>query len=161
FKPGYGFHVAGLATPSAQWRIGVTYRSEVKVKIDDGDASFTQIPTGDPSLDGVVAANLPPGQPVTTELVFPAMTSVGVAWSPRQDWTAEADFLWTQWSAFEKLALRFPQDPTLNLDLVENYDDQFQIRLGAEHRLPLWTYRLGYYYDHSPAPSESVTPLLP
>src|SRR4029077_18002560 len=27
FTPGYGFHVAGLATPSAQWRIGVTYRS--------------------------------------------------------------------------------------------------------------------------------------
>jgi long-chain fatty acid transport protein len=89
------------------------------------------------------------------------MTSVGVAWSPSADWTGEADFLWTQWSAFEKLALRFPKDPSLNQDLIENYDDQFQIRLGAEHRMPLWTYRFGYYYDHSPAPSESVTPLLP
>ena len=161
FKPGYGFHVAGLATPSKDWRIGVTYRSEVKVKIDNGKASFTQIPTGDPSLDGVVAANLPPGQPVTTDLVFPGMLTGGVAWNPQPDWTTEVDLLWTQWSAFDKLALRFPQDPTLNQDLVENYKDQIQIRAGAERRLPTWTYRFGYYYDHTPAPPESVTPLLP
>jgi long-chain fatty acid transport protein len=161
YTPGYGFHLAALATPTEQWRIGATYRSEVKVKIDDGDASFTQIPTGDPSLDGVVAANLPPGQPVTTELVFPGMISGGVAWNPRPEWTTEVDVLWTQWSAFDKLSLRFPKDPSLNQDIDENYDDQIQIRAGAERRLPTWTYRFGYYYDHSPAPSESVTPLLP
>jgi long-chain fatty acid transport protein len=161
YKPGYGFHLAALVTPNEQWRIGATYRSEVKVKIDDGDASFTQIPTGDPSFDGVVAAGLPPGQPVTTELVFPGMLSGGVAWNLRPDWTTEVDVLWTQWSAFDKLSLRFPKDPSLNQDLVENYDDQIQIRAGAEHRLATWMYRFGYYYDHSPAPSESVTPLLP
>jgi len=161
YKEGYGFHAALLATPSEQWRVGVTYRSTVKVKIDDGNATFTQIPTGDPALDGVVAANLPPGQPVTTELVFPGMLSGGVAWNPRPDWTYEVDLLWTQWSAFDKLALRFPKDPTLDQDIIENYDDQFQIRLGAEHRMATWTGRFGYYYDHSPAPSESVTPLLP
>jgi long-chain fatty acid transport protein len=161
YKPGYGFHLAALVTPNEQWRIGATYRSEVKVKIDDGDASFTQIPTGDPSFDGAVAAGLPPGQPVTTELVFPGMLSGGVAWNLRPDWTTEVDVLWTQWSAFDKLSLRFPKDPSLNQDLVENYDDQIQIRAGAEHRLATWMYRFGYYYDHSPAPSESVTPLLP
>ena len=87
--------------------------------------------------------------------------SGGVAWNPHPDWTTEVDLLWTQWSAFDKLPLRFPKDPTLNVDLVENYDDQIQIRAGAEHRLPTWTYRFGYYYDHSPVPPESVTPLLP
>jgi len=161
YKTGYGFHVAGLVTPAAGWRLGLTYRSTVKVKIDNADATFSQIPTGDPSLDAVVAASLPPGQPVTTELKFPGMVSGGVAWDPKPDWTVEVDALWTQWSAFDKLSLQFPKDPALDQDIIENYDDQLQIRVGAEHRMAMWTGRLGYYYDHSPAPPESVTPLLP
>jgi long-chain fatty acid transport protein len=161
FTPDFGWNLAVLATPTPAWKVGVTYRSEVKVSVDDGDATFSQILTGDAALDAVVAASLPPNQTVTTELVFPAMLSGGVAWLPKEDWTVEVDALWTQWSAFDKLALRFPSDPTLNTDIVENYDDQFQIRAGAEHRMPLWTARFGYYYDQSPAPTESVTPLLP
>jgi long-chain fatty acid transport protein len=98
---------------------------------------------------------------VTTELKFPAILSGGVSWDPRTDWTVEVDALWTQWSAFDKLSLRFPSDPSLNQDIVENYDDQFQIRAGAEHRMAMWKARFGYYYDKSPAPTESVTPLLP
>ena len=52
-------------------------------------------------------------------------------------------------------------DPSLDLDIVEKYDDQFQIRAGAEHRMAMWKARFGYYFDKSPAPTESVTPLLP
>jgi len=161
FKPGYGFHVATLLSPWERWRIGFTYRSKVKVDVDDGRATFTQIPTGDPALDATVAGSLPPNQPVTTQLVFPATTSLGVAWDPMPEWTYEVDALWTQWSAFEKLPLKFPKDPSLDTDLIENYEDQFQLRAGAEYRDEKMTYRLGYYYDHSPAPPESVTPILP
>ena len=161
FTPDFGWNLAVLATPTPAWKVGVTYRSEVKVSVDEGDATFSQILTGDAALDAVVAASLPPNQTVTTELVFPAMLSGGVAWLPKEDWTVEVDALWTQWSAFDKLSLRFPSDPTLNTDIIENYDDQFQIRAGAEHRMALWTARFGYYFDHAAAPTESVTPLLP
>ena len=125
------------------------------------DATFTQIPTGDSLLDVTVAAQVPPSQGVATELVFPASLSAGLAWTGTSGWTYEADFIWTQWSAFEKLPLMFDQSPALNTAIIENYDDQFAIRVGAEHRLATWTYRLGYYFDSAAAPSESVTPLLP
>jgi len=161
FKPGYGFHLATLMSPWDQWRLALTYRSEVKVKVDDGRATFRQIPTGDAALDATVAAGKPADQPVATDLVFPAMLSAGIAWDPAPDWTYEVDGLWTQWSAFEKLPLRFPKQPALNQDLVEDYGDQFQVRVGAEHRLQRMSVRLGYYYDQSPAPPESVTPVLP
>src|SRR5262245_57748993 len=43
FEPDFGWHLAALATPNKQLKVGVTYRSEVNVKVDQGDATFTQI----------------------------------------------------------------------------------------------------------------------
>ena len=161
FKPGYGFNAGALFVPDDQWKVGLTYRSKIEVQIDGGDATFTQILTGNPAFDAQVAAQLPASQEVTTKTKFPAMYALGVAWDPMPDWTWEVSGHWTQWSAFDELKLEFPTDPTLDATITENYDDQFQVRLGAEHRLDNWCYRFGYYYDEAAAPSESVTPLLP
>lgn len=161
FTPGLGFHAAVHAQPGSRLKLGATYRSRVEVQVDDGRATFEQIPTGDPVLDALVAANKPANQPVRTELVFPAMLSLGLAWDPTPDWTVALDGVWAEWSAFDKLALRFPSDPSLDRDIIEEYEDTFAIRTGAEHRLERWTYRFGYYFDPAAAPVESVTPLLP
>ena len=160
YKSGYGWNGAVLLTPGDLWRVALSYRARVDVDVD-GDAAFTQIPSGDPARDAVVAANLPPGQPVHTTLKFPAIVSLGAAWKPAPAWTVEGDFNWTQWKAFDALDLTFPSDPSLNLDLVENYHDSFQLRLGAEHRLAGHTYRFGYYFDQAAAPPASVSPILP
>lgn len=161
FTPGYGFNVAMLADLAPEWRFGVTYRSKVEVKVDDGKAKFTQIFTGDAALDAAVTAGLPANQTVKTDLVFPAVLAIGLSWQPRPEWTYEVDGNWTAWSAFEKLPLKFPSDPALDQDVIEDYADQWAVRVGAEHRLATWTYRLGYYFDQAAAPPESVTPLLP
>lgn len=159
--PGYGFNLAALANPWTNWRLGLSYKSKVKVDVDDGRATFTQIPTGDPAVDAAVAAGMPVNQSVKTRLVFPASFTWGLAWNPMPDWTYEIDGVWTQWSAFDKLPLKFAKDSSLDQDIVEDYSDQYQVRVGAEHRLERWTYRVGYYYDQAAAPAESVTPLLP
>ncbi len=161
FTPAYGWHAAMLRNFATTWRLALTYKSKIKVKVDDGRATFTQIPTGDPAVDAAVLAGLPPSQTVKTELVFPAQFVGGLAWNPTPEWTYEIDGVWTGWSAFEKLPLTFSKTASLNSDLIENYNDQWAIRVGAEHRLASYTYRLGYYYDSAAAPTESVTPLLP
>ena len=160
--PGYGFNLATLFSLNEQWKFGGYYRSKVDVEIDDGEATFKQKLTGNASLDAAVAAGLPASQnDVATTLHFPAILSVGAAWTPRPEWTWEMDFNWTQWSAFDSLVLKFPSEETLNTSIPEEYDDSFRISVGAEHRLPTWTYRFGYYFDEAAAPTESVTPLLP
>ncbi len=161
YKSGSGFNVAVLWSPKDDWRLGGTYRSKINVKIDGADATFTQIPSGDPNVDAQIAANLPPNQGVSTTLHFPAMYSLGAAWNPAADWTWEADFNWTQWKAFDALVLTFDKTPSINTSIVENYKDSFRLGLGAEHRLAGYTYRFGYYFDQAAAPVESVTPLLP
>jgi long-chain fatty acid transport protein len=160
FKPAYGWNGALLADLWTNWRLGVVVRSKILVDVDNGRATFTQIPTGDPNLDAAVAAQMPANQKVQTQLTFPASFAWGLAWNPQPEWTYEVDGVWTGWSAFEKLPLRFA-DASLDRDLVENYHDQYQVRAGAEHRGARWNWRAGYYYDQEAAPPESVTPLLP
>lgn len=161
-KPGYGFNLATLWMPNDRWKFGAYYRSQVDVDIDDGEATFTQIPTGNAGFDAAVAAGLPGTQDdVKTTLHFPAMWSLGVAWHPTPAWTWEVDFNWTQWTAFDSLKLEFPSSPDLNTTLPEDYGDAFRLSVGAEHRLSRFTYRFGYYFDQAAAPTESVTPLLP
>jgi len=161
FKPGYGFHVAVSGRPSEKWRVGGVFRSEISVDVNDGRATFTQLPTGDPALDAVIAAGMPANQGVATQLAFPSSFAVGAAWQPAPPWTVELDGVWTGWAAFETLPLQFSQDPSLDQVLIEDYNDQFAVRLGAEYRLDRCAYRFGYYFDQAAAPVESVTPLLP
>ncbi len=161
WKPGPGWNAALVFTPNAQWKVGAYYRSKIVVHIDDADVSFAQIPTGDPVLDALLAGELPPAQGVSTVLRFPAMWSVGAAFQPRPAWTVETDFQLHEWKVFSDLPLTFSETPAINTTRIENYGTGWQIRAGAEHRLPAFTYRFGYYFDHSPAPTEAVTPLLP
>jgi long-chain fatty acid transport protein len=161
FTPGWGYHVALNGRPTESWRLGAMYRSQIDVDVTDGRATFTQIPTGDPALDAVVAANQPPNQPVATKLVFPASVTLAIAWTPSAEWTYEVDGIWTGWSAFQELDLEFPEDPSLDQTIVEDYNDQFAVRVGTERRFPRYALRGGYYYDQAAAPAESVTPLLP
>ncbi len=159
YKAGYGWNAAVSVIPSERWKFGATYRSKVIAK-PKGDATFTQIPTGDPAFDAGVAASLPPNQGVSTVLRLPAIWSVGAAWL-LPNWTVEADAVYTEWSLFTDLPIRFDQTPAKDRTITEDYDDTWAFRFGAEHRLPAFTYRFGYYYEQEAAPSQSVSPILP
>jgi len=159
YQPGYGWNAALWWQPLASTQVGLSYRSRFGIDVD-GTVDFTQIATGNPIIDGSVAAQLV-DQDVASTLSFPAIWSLGVAYSPTAAWTFEADFNWTEWSFFKELPLEYKSTPALNSSVKEEYQDQWQVRLGAEHRLPRWTYRFGYYYDRAAAPVQSVTPLLP
>jgi long-chain fatty acid transport protein len=165
FIPGYGWNAAVLYSPGSEWRFGATYRSKVVVDAD-ADATFEQIPytAGTPTFNAqfnaAVAAALPPDQGVSTVLRFPATWTVGTAWT-RGGWTAALDLLIIEWSVFTDLPIEFETTPEISRVIIEDYNDSFQIRAGAEHRLDRFTYRFGYYFDQGAAPDESVTPLLP
>jgi long-chain fatty acid transport protein len=159
WSSGYGWNAALAWTPEERWDLGFAYRGKVVVDAE-GDAEFDQIPTGNAAFDAGVAASLPADQGVSTVLRFPAIWQAGVAFRPWDDWTLEGDVVLTEWSVFRDLPLRF-DDPSINTTIVEDYEDTFAYRFGAEHRLEDWSYRFGYYFEEQSAPSASVSPLLP
>ena len=158
---GFGFNAGLLAKVSDSLSAGIHYRHKVSAGYD-GIATFTQLPTGNAQLDTSLAARLPQGnQPVTTAIDFPAFASGGVAYTSG-DWTFEVDANWYQWSTFRRLSLVFTDRPDLNQDIVENYKNSWQYRMGLERRIgETYAVRGGYFFDQSPAPAASVSPLLP
>ncbi len=156
---GIGFNLGLLGKPSESISVGASYRHSVNIDYT-GTAAFTQLPTGNAQLDQALTARLPAGAlPVTTAIEFPSLFSVGVAWS-QSDWTVEADFNWYGWSSFDQLLLDF-EDDGLDQLIEEEYEDSFQFRFGLERSFGTWALRGGYYFDESPSPPESVSPLLP
>jgi long-chain fatty acid transport protein len=158
---GFGFNVGVMAKATDTLSIGLSYRHKVKVDYS-GTANFEPISTGSPELDVRVRASLPAGSlPLETSIEFPAMASFGFA-KAFGDWTFEADVNWYQWSTFDQLQLTFETEPRLNETIEEDYSNSFQYRFGIERVLnDAWAIRGGYFFDESPSPPESMSPLLP
>jgi long-chain fatty acid transport protein len=155
-----GWNVGVVVKPSPGLSVGAHYRHEVRVDYEGG-STFTQIPTGDPQLDALVASRLPPNPAVETAIAYPSILAVGVArdWT---EWTVAADLVFFGWESFDQLELTFPSQPELDTVIPENYENIWQFRTGVERRLDDgWAVRLGYHYDKTPVPTESVSPLLP
>ena len=156
-----GFNLGILAKPSDNLAIGLSYRHKVAADFS-GTASFTLLPTGNPQLDGAVAGRLPSGDvPVSTRIEFPSIVEVGVSYD-FGDWTAAADVDFQQWSSFNRLPLTFEGRPDLSTVVQEDYENSRVYRIGVERRIgEKWAVRGGYYFDESPSPPQSVSPLLP
>jgi long-chain fatty acid transport protein len=155
-----GWNVGVVVKPSPGLSFGAHYRHKVRVDYEGG-STFTQIPTGDPQLDALVASRLPQNPAVETAIEYPSILAVGVArdWT---EWTVAADLVFFGWESFDQLELTFPSQPELDTVIPENYENIWQFRTGVERRLDDgWAVRLGYHYDKTPVPTESVSPLLP
>lgn len=158
---GLGFNLGMLARLSESTSIGASYRHKVKAEYE-GSAVFTPLSTGNAQLDALIGAALPQGsQPVRTEIEFPGFASVGLA-QRFGAWTFEVDVNWYQWSTFDVLPITFTERPDLSEVIVEDYGDSFQYRFGVERELSeTWAVRGGYFWDETPSPPASVSPLLP
>jgi long-chain fatty acid transport protein len=160
---GLGWQVGLLYKGNESYSWGFSYRSTVTVDYG-GDARFTQISTGNPPLDDLLAATLPFGQAlaVATEIEFPAMATLGVAVALSRDALLELDVNWTGWSSFDTLVIGFVNAPQFDIVRPENWDDVYTYRLGARVGRPSGNeWRFGIVVDESPQPTASVSPLLP
>lgn len=156
-----GWNVGVLFKASDRIRFGASYRSEMDIDLE-GTADFTQIPTGNAQLDGLVALTFPKDDTISTTLPFPAVAAVGVAFSPTERVDVEFDITHMTWSRFESLDVQFDDQPARSFSREQNWDDASAYRLGANiEATPEWDVRLGVVYDENPQPVEAVSALLP
>jgi long-chain fatty acid transport protein len=154
---GYGFNLGLMYDIDEHTRLGVAWRSEIKIKVD-GTANFT-VPG---SMSFVQDAGLFINTGLSAEVTLPQSFSVSVAHDMAR-WKLLADITWTGWSSFEELRIVYDnplQPPTVT---TENWNDTFRYSVGADYALDeKWTIRGGLAYDETPIPdAEHRTPRIP
>lgn len=171
----FGFNLGAYYKLNEKLSFGAHYKHSVK-NTYKGTAKFKQITHEDDYLtdpfsqvvDANVQANLNnPAfgglkQDGNTAITFPNMLVLGVAYKPIEKMSVELDFCYVGWSVFKEVKIEFPANPALTSTLEEDYKNTFQIRYGIEYwALENLALRGGYIYDHTPAPTRTVNPLLP
>jgi long-chain fatty acid transport protein len=114
----------------------------------------------------VPGAPLGPGQTASTEITHPAQIQGGVSYtSPRN--TLSVEYANIRYTSFDRLPITFTRadgvrNAPLSRTLLEEYGNSNSVRVGGEHRTRGGVAgRLGFSYIRTPAPDQTVTPLLP
>jgi long-chain fatty acid transport protein len=144
--------------PVKELNIGISFRSPFHLDIKDGDVTLTDnnIALGGP---------FPATSKAKTTIKMPATAALGVAYRFFDKLTIEADVDWTFWSSFNELNIQNQSSPALSSTPTgrqRNWKDVAAYRIGGEYRVtaPL-ALRLGFAYDKSPVPSNTMGAELP
>jgi long-chain fatty acid transport protein len=146
--------VVGIRADFGSTLLGLVYKSPMSITFDG--AARIQLA---PFIVG------PPARPgIRTEQKFPQMAILGVAHRPIQALTLEADLQWTNWNTFNDQVLHFDQPTGLGQDITVpfNWRDTWTVRAGGHYDVnDFITVRLGYVFDPSAVPDETLSPLIP
>jgi long-chain fatty acid transport protein len=152
---GYGFNAGIYFKASEKFSVGLDYRSQVDVKVSDGNADFT------------VASSLAsyfPSTSFSTGLSLPQTISLGFGYVPTEKLKLALDINFVGWKSYDSLIIDF-SDNTEKLEDLHSarlYQNSYIFRLGGQYQLKeKWTVRLGGYYDMSPVKSGYLTPETP
>jgi len=157
---GMGFNAGLHFQASDKLSIGASYRSEVKMKVDGGDATFN-VPPSTVSPLGLFPAG---GTKFDATLPLPATATVGFGYKVNDKLTLALDYNYVFWSAYKELKFDYekPVNGATSSASPRKYEDASIIRVGAEYlaseKLAL---RAGYYFDQSPVQDGYMTPETP
>ncbi len=170
----WGYNFGVLLTPVESWKIGLSYRSPFTLEIKDGDVTLSDIngtvafiPNPGPGPALLTPAQVFGGTSFSTKgstvVNMPATLDLGVAYT-RGGLTLEVDADWTFWHSYKSLDIDIQNNNALLTDSpnAKNWDDTLAIYVGGEYQATdLLALRLGFRYDPTPVPAETMGPELP
>jgi long-chain fatty acid transport protein len=169
----WGYNFGLLFQPGENVKVGFSYRSPFKLKLQDDAVAINEIssttlafaspytgrtPTVLSAAGGAAFAT----KGVTT-LNLPATAALGVSYK-KDRLTLEADADWTFWHSWKSLLVDMDGNTALFRDIYSNaqWNDVVAFRIGAQYQVtdPL-ALRVGFAYDPTPVPGDTITAFLP
>ncbi len=147
-----GFNAGIFWQPVDILKIGLNYRSAIKMSVKDGDATF-HIPS---ALQGTIPVN----NKFDAELPLPANLDFGVAVNVTDKLMLAFELDWVMWNVYDTLNFSFKeQGALLNSANPRLYKDSFIPRLGIQYDInKTIIVRGGVYYDPTPTNADYFSP---
>ena len=152
----YGYNAGVFAQISPSLSVGINYRSEVLMEMEEGEANF--------SVPMSMEANFPDNNTFSASLPMPSNLTFGVGWDVTDKLTLAFDLQNVGWSSYEELNFDFEENTAALQDSENprNFENTMIYRVGAEYdALENLKVRGGIYYDETPIPSDYLTPETP
>lgn len=153
---GMGYNVGIFFNPTEKLSLGLSYRSQVDMEVEDGTAEF--------DVPASVAARFPAGTTFKAELPLPSTLTLGIGFNPTEKLTLAVDISRVGWSAYEKLRFDYSQNVNGSnfTENGRNYEDVYIYRIGGEYKVTdALALRAGAYYDETPVQDGYLTPETP
>lgn len=147
---GLGFSIGAMFKPGEKFGLGISYRSNVDVKANKGNITWSNVPNG-----------LSTTAPFTTDkwntvLPLPSEFTVGVSYKITPKFEMFGDVVWANWTRYKSLDINLYNEATgagITSSSKKNWKDNTIYRVGAEYTFTdRLQGRLGYYFDKSPVP---------
>ncbi len=152
---GFGFNAGINYKASEKLAFGITYRSQVNMNVEEGEATFT-VPTG-------LAPNFPNGK-FTSSLPLPKVATLGTVYSFSEKLSAVLDINYVGWKAYDTLAFDYETNTSSLSDTksVRNYKNIVAFRGGVSYELNKTTeLRVGTGFGLTPVKTGYATPETP
>jgi long-chain fatty acid transport protein len=160
---GMGFTLGLQLKPMKNLTVGATYKSNVTLEFEGGDATFDFPATGNAAADAEIAAYFPDTKG-SADLKLPEVIGIGIAYHFSERLTAEFNYLAINWSSYDKIVIAFDDPVAGNKESTaeRNFEDSYSLRFGFDYKMSdKLSLRLGYIADQHAVPDNYVEPSLP
>jgi long-chain fatty acid transport protein len=145
---GMGLNVAFHGQPFDWLKLGLSYRSQVTQNVT-GDAKFIK-PAKFPNIPPFSSAFN--NTTATGSITLPDELFFGAAVYPIKDFSVEVGAIWTRWSTYEALTIRYSKPPLPGGGNVysdrKDWSDVWRPFIGFEYKATDWLdLRAGYAFD--------------
>ncbi len=151
----YGYNAGIYYKPCDKLSIAFAYRSQIKMKVKDGEATFT--------VPASLAAKFPSGT-FSSSITLPSVITLGTAYSVNEKLSLALDINYIGWKSYDTLAFDYTINTTSLVDtkLPRCYKNTFAFRYGAQYQLTdKFTARAGMTISLTPIKAGYVTPESP
>ncbi len=168
-----GYNLGVMFDITDQFTIGMSYRSKVMMKVNEGHAVMNY--PNETELKGMIAMVnpylpdenkiiIPPFDQGTfeAELPLPSNFNIGLTYKPTDRWQVSGEVQFVGWGAYKELNVQFSQEEVYSINAVKDYQNTRIYRLGAQYAATnRFDIRLGTYFDESPVKDEYLNPETP
>lgn len=152
---GFGFNIGIFFKPTDEFTAGLNYRSSVKMNVNDGDATFSNVPSS-------LVSTYPSSTAFSTSYTLPSVVTGGVALNVTRELVICMDLNYTFWNSFDSLSFEFDDHSDLNYGSGKFYKNAFAIRIGAQYSInDHIDVRGGVALDKSPVQDDYISPESP